>query len=363
MDHRFGNRADRSTAVLLFVLTTLMLLSSVTHALPRYAARYGQNCTLCHVDPSGGGQRTAYASQFIVPQELVVRTSESPPLDTEVAPGITIGGDLRTLFLQGDDGRNEIITMQSDLYVSLQLDDNIVAYIERGRGEAGEAWGLARVLPAQGYLRVGRFMPAHGWRFADHQLTGRYYLLYPDGNERPSVLLDEGIEVGLDPGPLRLQVSMVSGGAGNGESYAARAALRRSFGKLNLVVGTSIRRSQELDGHRQAAGVFGAVAVGSWSWLWQVDETHAPGETGLLVTHEAAIGLIRGLDLRLTYGHQDPDRELVTGSRDRWGLGIDALITPVLGVLVQARRFDSETGPRVSETKTTVGEMVIHVLF
>ena len=31
-------------------------------AVPRYSARYEQNCMLCHVNPTGGGMRSSYAT-------------------------------------------------------------------------------------------------------------------------------------------------------------------------------------------------------------------------------------------------------------------------------------------------------------
>ena len=46
---------------LLIALSGLLVLPSVACALPRFAARVGASCSLCHVDPSGGGMRTDYA--------------------------------------------------------------------------------------------------------------------------------------------------------------------------------------------------------------------------------------------------------------------------------------------------------------
>src|SRR5437667_11789971 len=48
----------------------LALGASEAGAVPRYSARYGQKCALCHVNPSGGGLRAAYASQKLVPEEI-----------------------------------------------------------------------------------------------------------------------------------------------------------------------------------------------------------------------------------------------------------------------------------------------------
>ena len=67
-------------------------------ALPRYSARYEQNCGLCHVNPTGGGQRTLYAAQYIIPSELAMRNATPEQLaaiDPQLSKSISIGVDLR----------------------------------------------------------------------------------------------------------------------------------------------------------------------------------------------------------------------------------------------------------------------------
>nr|MEE4266754.1 hypothetical protein [Candidatus Krumholzibacteria bacterium] len=47
-----------------------LILAGEAHAVPRYTAQYGQSCTLCHTNPTGGGLRTEYASQYLIPEEI-----------------------------------------------------------------------------------------------------------------------------------------------------------------------------------------------------------------------------------------------------------------------------------------------------
>src|SRR6476660_4679701 len=71
-------------------------------AVPRYSARYEQNCTLCHVNPTGGGMRSSYATQSLIPKEIAMspRTPEAlAQLDTHINKNITIGTDFRELFI------------------------------------------------------------------------------------------------------------------------------------------------------------------------------------------------------------------------------------------------------------------------
>ena len=65
-------------------------LASPSSALPRYTARYEQKCALCHVNPSGGGLRSSYASRQLVPEEiawwLTTLKKAAPSLsDSEIA--------------------------------------------------------------------------------------------------------------------------------------------------------------------------------------------------------------------------------------------------------------------------------------
>ena len=348
-------------------------------ALPRYSARYGQNCTLCHQNPTGGGLRTLYASQYLVPAELAMRPGpEGAPTQAAAAASggqpaalpspqlnaaVTVGVDLRTLFYQGETGRGSIVDMQGDLYVAVQADPRFSLYLDHGKTAAEEFFGMAYLLPANGYLKTGRFTPAYGWRFDAHQMAGRRYLLSPEGSDVPAQLNDAGLEVGIFPGRIEASASVLSGAGQNGQSHAARLVVRRSLGPWNLALGGSLLRRQELAGHRRAAGGFGYIACGPATWLWQVDETRAQDRTGMLVSQEFGLRLRQGMDLRLTYSFQDPDIGLETGTRSRWGVGIDALPYPYCGALLMANLYDSRQGPLVDQDDYYQVELVLHFLY
>ena len=332
-------------------------------ALPRYSARYGQSCLLCHDNPTGGGMRSAYAAEYLIPEELAAPISPGARFSPGIGERVAVGADLRTLLYESDHGRDGVLAMQADVYLSVHMDERTSVYVERGNGGQGEAFATARVLPGGGYLKAGHFLPAYGWRFADHQLPARRYLFHPDGNDRTALLLDDGFELGLAPEPLEVAISYLAGSTGEGGSYAGRVAARRSIGAVNLALGASVWRVRRTGGHDRVAGGFGYAAAGPVSWVWQLDETRVGGDLGRLVTHELAVRVSRGWDLRATYGFQDPDRELADGARSSWSLGVDALLGPHLGVLLTARREESDPGPRSPEPDATRGEFILHVLF
>ena len=71
-------RTTRWGACFTLSLAALSLLPALrAGALPRYSARYEQNCSLCHVNPSGGGMRSGYATQQLIPKEIAMSPEDS----------------------------------------------------------------------------------------------------------------------------------------------------------------------------------------------------------------------------------------------------------------------------------------------
>lgn len=105
------------------------------------------------------------------------------------------------------------------------------------------------------------------------------------------------------------------------------------------------------------------------SWVWEVDDTRlegpgAPGGVhGLLISQELAWRLRRGLDLRATYSFQDPDRDLETGTRARYGFGVDSLPYPFLGLQVMGNYYDHEAGQAAEAADYLQAEIVLHFLY
>ncbi len=109
----------RRRVLLILVLLPVLGSLSPARAEPRFTALYGQDCSLCHVNPAGGGLRTLYASQYLVPEELARPTATEEgllSLNPEVTPGLTAGVDLRTLIYQQEGGTGSTFSMQGDLW-------------------------------------------------------------------------------------------------------------------------------------------------------------------------------------------------------------------------------------------------------
>lgn len=359
---------NRRTAGLFAVLAlaAIVLPAPRAFALPRYSALYGQRCALCHVEPTGGGLRTTYATMALVPEELSflrLTPAELAAIRPDLSEAVTVGIDLRNLIYQGEAGRSSQFDMQGDLHVGVQMDRRFAAYVSTGKGGVQDYAGLAYVLPAGGYLKAGRFTPDYGWHWDDHTLASRRYLLDENGSPSPAALTDAGLEVGMHGQGWEATGSLLEGGAANGESYAGRVALRRSVGPVNLALGASVLRRELPAGHARAWGGFGYAAAGRLAWVFEADGTGNGRREGVLVSQELTCRLTRGIYARGTYSYQDPDRAQRNGSRDRWGVGVDALVSPFFGAQVMANRNRFRRGELVDESDYWQGELVLHFLY
>jgi len=345
-------------ALALLVLALLAVAALPALAIPRYAARYQQDCGLCHVNPTGGGQRTAYAVQYLVPAEMAARSytpEQLAALEPQISKNVSIGLDLRTIHHYAD--REEIpfdnfLQMQASMYLTVQLDARLLACINRGMSQTTEAYGIGYMLPFHGYVKVGRFVPAYGWRFADHTMFVRQRPLgqgrgIADLGGAPSPSTDVGMEIGAFPGRFSVTASVINGNLGatfddnERPGYAAQALYRFTRGSVGFGLGGSVWRNHEELGRRTAAGPMGYAKLGRLTWVGEVDwsrlrlsepEEAAGLEKTWTVSHEVGWLIRRGLELRATHDFHDPDLDVKNGSRSRYGIGLETMPWPFVVV-------------------------------
>jgi len=81
-------------------VTGLMTKERPAHALPEYAARTGEACGACHVNPGGGGPRTLSGLLWAAQG----RPDAMPALDVPIAPGVEDGPELYDIACAGCHG-------------------------------------------------------------------------------------------------------------------------------------------------------------------------------------------------------------------------------------------------------------------
>lgn len=368
------------------MLITLIVLIFGNNALatPRYAATYGQSCNLCHVNPTGGGMRTLYGAQFFSKMDM----PWNPETDFEsledyqpkLNDNFQYGGDFRSIYLaeetETDSTTNTInsfLTMQADLYLAITPVDNVLVYLEKGIGNAFEAYVLMRVLKEYGVLKVGRFVPSYGWRFAEHKSYVREHLGFTAYNTRGvQVSEDNGIEFGFYPMEWEISTSItngtyagsVAGGidfVNEGKAITTRLLKRLSLGEVSLTLGGSYRYAEVGKNppvSRYAGGFWGAnyssfTLVGETDWVLKNDVTSLVTTQVLNYQVRSGLNLFAGYDFWDLNIDKKEDDTIYT----RYRLGLHYFPTSYFG-LSPAFYLQDESGD-----KTQTGELMFRVWF
>ena len=155
---------------------------------PQYSVIFGQTCFLCHANPTGRGMRSGYGSQFYAPTYLTHKPVSAETLERlkpQLSESVTIGADLRTIFMDESTPADSIhagltgpystntgtvAVMAASVYLGFEPSDEIELYYAQNLFNTSrfEVFGLAKVLPLHGFVKVGKFQENYGWAFADH---------------------------------------------------------------------------------------------------------------------------------------------------------------------------------------------------
>jgi hypothetical protein len=347
-------------------------------ALPRYSARYDTNCMLCHVNPTGGGMRSAYASQELVPKEFA--WSRATPamlaqIDPKIGKQISIGTDFREVYLAVDPGAGLAVgegffQMQGNVYVSFDVDSSYSIYYDHGMSSTYQLFGLAHRLPWDGYIKAGRFVPSYGWYFDDHTMYVR-----SEQGFFPPIFTDVGIEFGIAPKQrFDMQVALLNGNRGgtSDNDRALAGALNTTFrfhaGPLLAAVGVEGYNQPGKAQDQYSGGAHGYLNGWNVTWvgqadLIQTDPTGGPVVTGFVTSHELTWLVRQGLELKGTYDFFDPDRDLQSGARSRWGGGVAVMPRSFLALEALYHRTDYESGPALPGKDFNEGVFQIHLLY
>ena len=236
---------------------------------------------LCHVNPTGGGMRSAYAVKQLIPKEFAISPA-TPEMLAEIDPRISKHLQHRHRLPPAVPARSEnsplappqgFFPMQGDLYVLFQLDPKFLLYYDRGFNNTYEAFGLAHVLPWDGYVKAGRFVPPYGWKFDDHTMFVR-----DAGGFAPPANSDGGVEVGFAPEPFDLQVALVNGNRGSTLDNDRRlatsgnASARFRVGPGGGPAGARrATRSPGIEVDLSSGGFFGYLSGWNVTWVAQSD--------------------------------------------------------------------------------------------
>ncbi len=371
---------------LIVFLSCLVAFTASAYAIPRFATRLNLPCQSCHVNPSGGGMRNAFGQSFSRDSLSVKSWQEEYALDdfsTKLSEFLTYGADFRFLaFYQSrtnpDASLSSFFPMQTDLYFNLAVSKKISLYINPAFGPYNrlEAFAIARILPAIGYVKLGRFTPPYGLRFDDHTSFIRQATPF-----RNNMGQQTGLEVGFRSGSVIAMGALTNGMSGDLDGILTKAVFgkleaRGELGPIRALAGvssyndvSSVERLNLLGGYASATLMDRLTLIGdverirgnssSMSVTSDLNQRNAPGTLlkQLAVMFEVDYELLQGIDVKLMYDFFDPNTDVKSGMAVRYSGGFEFM--PVSGVEVRPLfRYSKDT---ILNRNTTDLQIMIHL--
>ena len=346
----------------LLIIAFSFVLISASFSLPRFSSRMNLPCQSCHINPSGGGMRNTFGANFGRDDISVKAWQEEYALEdfsTKLTNFISYGADFRFLgFYQSktspDVTSSSFFPMQMDLYFNLAVSKKINLYVNPAFGPYSrlEMFAIAKVLPLNGYLKLGRFVPSHGLRYDDHTSFIRQSTPFRNYGGQQT-----GVEFGLNPEPITVMGAVTNGMRGDLDGGLAKAVFGKieghgAFGPINLMAGVSSYNDASGGQKLNLLEGYGAVTINEQlTVLGTIEQIQGNAATmsvssdlnqrnslnsdlkQLAVMIEADYVLVQGFDLKFMYDFFDPNTDVKSGTAERYSGGFEFM--PIGGVEVR----------------------------
>ena len=379
----------------LAMLIVTLLVPTPAPARPEFSALESKNCSYCHINPTGGGQRNA-TGFFFGKDQLAMKASiqsinnrfkEFGEFEPMIAEKIMLGTDTRLFYInigKDDDYPDEVHgnsfqMMQAAAYMDAQLLPILHAVAAYDMANTTfEAYGLIDNLPAGVYARFGRFILPFGLRMDDHTLFTR------DGLGFGALSQDSGVEVGVRPGPVTISAAVTNGAMGSnapdyeGSYFAATGQASVRFWKValggNFFHNTQGGYDYDIYGAWFNFGIWNLAFLGEFDFYNKEQDVYPvastavqyPGGPFLNRMRKGTAGffmvdyrVIQGLNLRARYSHEDPNLELDETWDDEIMGGLMLYPMPYLGAEFQYR-YKREPEVEKRDNNLVVGQLHLY---
>lgn len=320
------------------LLVLALAAGSAAHAEPYLAVRTGAKCMACHVNPTGGGKRNAFGALYgqteLPAQRLDLRSgriaadgSGGAPWTGAINEHLALGGDLRS----GLEGRNapsgstdsSAFTTRAQLYVEVQpIVDRLTLYLDErvapGTATSREAYGMLWFGERAAYVKAGRLFIPFGLRIEDDTA----FIRQVSGTTFNSS--DDGIEGGLELGPWSAALALTNGAGGGSETNRSKQMSGlASYVRESWRVGASASTNSSETADRRMQSLFAGLRTGIVSWLASAvrvtDESQTSGRVQQAASLlEGNVAVAKGHNVKLTYEHHDPNRNVREDQRERY---------------------------------------------
>ncbi len=354
-----------------WLLAVLCLSCMSAHAEPYLAVQTGFKCGQCHVNPTGGGERTAFGDVFAQTQ------LPANHLDTggdiwggTITRFLSVGGDLRfdgTYTEVPHTSSSDAFDLeQARVYVNATvIPDRLSVYVDELVAPNGasnrEAYVTYWTADHQWYVKGGQMYLPFGLRLQDQTA----FILTATGINMNTP--DNGVEVGWEHGPWDAQLAVSNGTAGgaevnHGKQYSFNLVHVESVWRL----GVAANHTSADAGDKDSYGLFGGLRTGPIAWLAQaeiIDDKSIANDNGKMWAGllEANWLVARGHNLKITAEFLDPNRNAANDGETRWSLVYE--YTPIQFVQIRTGVRYGDGIPQLPIEHTRLAFIELHGFF
>lgn len=314
-------------------------------ALPRFALLQNDKCSSCHVNPTGGGMRNE--NGFFFGKNVISMISPRDKdfsLSPKLTNNISFGLDYRTQYLYSQEkNKTDFQDMTGSIYLNASVAKNIdVAARYDFVNAIWEAYGIAKILPNESYIKVGSFIPYYGIRLDDHTSYtrgGDFGLLFTTGAIQGLYYNPFYVETGVELGANLSDKAMLTASIGKSKfnstfstdpTYTARFEATPSIDKANFLFGGSFAstKTRNLGSYlsTQMYGGFAGFGYERFTLTGEYDIAKnyiAAGMKSSAYMVEATYQILVGLDAVARYDSFDPNIDLKNDEHAHVVLGVE----------------------------------------
>ncbi|MDQ7817833.1 MAG: hypothetical protein RDU14_12480 [Melioribacteraceae bacterium] len=313
------------------LLFFIFIFSNIS-GLPRFALQQKDKCISCHINPTGGVMRNENGFYF---GKNVVSMSSPRDKDLILSPKLTenisLGFDYRSQFIYSQEkDRADFQDMTGSIYLNASISRSIDVLARYDFiNSIWEAYGVARILPNDSYIKVGSFVPYFGIRIDDHTSYtkgGDFGLLFSIGTLQGLIYnplyTEAGIELGANISDWGLITASVGKSKFNASlttdpTFTSRLEVNSSIDKMNYFLGGSFASTKvRAAGKRLNTILYGGfVGFGTqdFSLMGEYDVANdllAQDIKSNAMMIEASYLLTVGLEAILRYDKFDPNKDI-----------------------------------------------------
>lgn len=350
-----GQRGSGITA-LVCGLVAFCGVAGVARAEPRFALREAMPCLDCHVNQTGGGMRTPFGVTWAQTNLATFRL----PGATDWGAGRTLalGANIRSNFRVlreastrlgaaswSSPGAQGFDMGEGNLYVRGDVvPDRVTLYFDETMAPEGatsrEAFVMFRGLPANGWVKAGRFLLPYGLRIPDDTAFIRQQTGFTYANQ------DLGVEVGISPHPFVASLAVSNGSQGTvdtnkGKQVTAQVAWTDGTLRAGASVACNDTSSPAYPSYTLTSGAHLGARLGRLLLLAEGDwiRGHNTSDTfdQLALWAASDFEVWKGLYLRFVFESFDPLVSLGHNERDRFVFGVSWFITQFMELRAEYR--------------------------